>query len=466
MKVKENMIKTEIIKLLLVLWVASSHGGWLGEEQSPGRRALAQTTVSPKLTFTAGSSKCDEISSYTHLTEPQCKQAAAVVAPFGHSYAGVINDSTKRKGCVATLRHTMTRTYMRLVVYFNTADVSTAKDSDGMMDSSLCGRHEVPRQNPSPTTPSCKLCNQKRNDGLQSLPIQCTTNCLTGSCTITKDSCDACATARCSKCKYGFEIGYDGQCERVITESYCAHPTKQLCEDNSGYCSWDTSSNIPTGGKCVKRPECYEINSKQLCNVNDGHCYWSKSACVQKQRCGWAVRSGSDGVIRVCPKGSLSKSSNALKFCAGPKCDWKRDDDRKLCCQVVPPNKPIYILTTSGKCEGDYKEIKNLFECEVAAKALKLKDTKAKINSVKPSASHPDSCYLEGDKLTINYSTRTTGSCTETNKCLCKLYKISSIETTTTLSPHVTTANTVTYVSSSSNLFVCLSFLFSFIFLL
>merc|ERR1719450_1481788 len=89
-----------------------------------------------------------------------------------------------------------------------------------------------------------------------------------------------------------------------------------------------------------------------------------------------------------------------------------------LSCLLTVGSAVQYELKTSGTCSA-YISTKS--QCSAAARALGLSDTSAEDDRQSWGVSYdPKGCYYEGGRLKHHDEGRNTGSCTDSDKCLCK----------------------------------------------
>ena len=77
-------------------------------------------------------------------------------------------------------------------------------------------------------------------------------------------------------------------------------------------------------------------------------------------------------------------------------------------------------------------QIKNLFNCEWAAKELKLADTTVEDDEQSGVSYDPPYCYYENGKLLFNSDGTNKGPCNKFDQCLCRGSTTSTTSTTTT----------------------------------
>merc|ERR1719247_2953982 len=170
---------------------------------------------------------------------------------------------------------------------------------------------------------------------------------------------------------------------------------------------------------CYFEGNSLKIHSYQM---NSGSCS-SSDKCLCKKPVAWSA------CTKTCGGGSQKRTrTNTAPRNGGAVCPHTAETQAcktascPVDCQVGDWFSNTYELKTSGYCTdggGDY--IHDSATCEKAAAFLGLSDTSASNDGQYNGVSYdPLGCYFEWSNLKIHTTKKNSGSCSSSDKCLCK----------------------------------------------
>ena len=137
-----------------------------------------------------------------------------------------------------------------------------------------------------------------------------------------------------------------------------------------------------------------------------------------------------------CPAGSVRIDSARDCKIAALESSWtwkgvEKDSSSPKGCYRMPWTTQ-YELRTAGRC---LLQITSISECTQAAVALKVTSQEASNDKQTKKPFDPPGCYFESERLKLNEDGTNNGTCSEVDKCLCKVPPTVSSST-----PHMLTA--------------------------